>query len=192
MNLQDALFLVPLISNLAAFLAAALFARLHRTGPAAGVITGVLALPGGAPGAVLALFLFDRKARKETMLLRVFLACLLAAQLALLCFFLSFHGQPLHLNPFAFFAACPALVWVLALLNLVSFAVFGLDKRAAKTGRRRVRITVLLALCYAGGAVGGLLAMAVFRHKTQKIYFTAGLPLMLVMQAVVLFTAMNL
>ena len=57
MNLQDALFLVPLISNLAAFLAAALFARLHRTGPASGVITGLLALPGGAPGAVLALSL---------------------------------------------------------------------------------------------------------------------------------------
>ena len=91
MNLQAAWLPVPLISNLAAFLAAALFARLHRTGPASGVITGLLALPGGAPGAVLALFLFDRKARKETMLLRVFLACLLAAQLALLCFFLSFH-----------------------------------------------------------------------------------------------------
>ena len=40
MNLQAAWLPVPLISNLAAFLAAALFARLHRTGPASCVITG--------------------------------------------------------------------------------------------------------------------------------------------------------
>jgi uncharacterized membrane protein YsdA (DUF1294 family) len=68
----------------------------------------------------------------------------------------------------------------LAVANVVTFAAFAWDKHVAATGddpRRRIPEARLLALGLAGGAVGGILAMAAIRHKTRKWYFAWGLPL---------------
>ena len=46
-------------------------------------------------------------------------------------------------------------------------------------------------LAFIGGSVGALLAMYLLRHKTKKDYFTVGVPLIMIMQVVVLFYAMN-
>lgn len=75
--------------------------------------------------------------------------------------------------------------WLLA-VDLAAFCAFGWDKRSAKKGRWRVRESTLLGLSAAGGALGGLLAMHLFRHKTQKKPFTIGVPLMLAAQAALL------
>ncbi len=59
-------------------------------------------------------------------------------------------------------------------MSLVLFIAMGLDKRFAKTGRRRVpekRLFLLVALV---GAPGGLLGMYAFRHKTRHWYFVVG------------------
>ena len=53
-------------------------------------------------------------------------------------------------------------------------------------------IVTLLGCSFVGGALGGLMGMYLFRHKTRKDYFTLGLPLMLVMQAAVIFFLMNM
>lgn len=57
--------------------------------------------------------------------------------------------------------------------------------------RSRIRIVTLLGLSFASGSVGGLISMYLFRHKTQKDYFTVGMPLIIVTQIVVLFYVMN-
>ena len=57
--------------------------------------------------------------------------------------------------------------------------------------RSRIRIVTLLGLAFVGGSVGSLLAMYLLRHKTRKNYFTVGVPLIMVMQVVVIFYAMN-
>ncbi|ERH31911.1 hypothetical protein HMPREF9244_00350 [Alloscardovia omnicolens F0580] len=54
-----------------------------------------------------------------------------------------------------------------------------------------MKIVTLLGLAYFGGALGALLGMYIFRHKTQKNYFYIGVPLMLIMQLVILWYAMN-
>lgn len=64
-----------------------------------------------------------------------------------------------------------APLWVLAayaMLGLVSFGVYGFDKRAARNGDWRVTETALHTIDLIGGIAGGLLAQWLFRHKTRK------------------------
>lgn len=72
--------------------------------------------------------------------------------------------------------------WFAAVI-LLTFCTFWWDKRCAKKDRRRVRESTLLWLCAAGGALGGLLSMRLFHHKTRKKPFAIGVPLMLAAQA---------
>lgn len=82
----------------------------------------------------------------------------------------------------------------LAAINLVTFIVFAWDKHVAASGsdhNRRIPEARLLGLSLIGGAVGGLLAMNIVRHKTQKWYFVWGLPLFVVLDlAVILYAHM--
>lgn len=75
-----------------------------------------------------------------------------------------------------------AAAYLLA-MNVATFAVYGLDKRFAKTpGHRRVRERTLLLLAALGGSLGALAAMRVFRHKTKHKKFVFGVPALLVLQ----------
>ena len=74
------------------------------------------------------------------------------------------------------------LIW-LAGVNVVTFALYGIDKHRAKKGRWRIPERTLLLLPLLGGSVGALLGMRVFHHKTKHWYFVVGMPLILVCQA---------
>ena len=73
-------------------------------------------------------------------------------------------------------------VWLIA-INLVTFAVYGADKRRARRGAWRVPEKTLFLLPLLGGSVGALLGMRVFHHKTKHWYFVWGIPLILLAQA---------
>ena len=73
------------------------------------------------------------------------------------------------------------LGWLL-LVNLLTFALYGIDKRRAKKHRWRISEKTLLILPVLGGSVGGILGMRVFHHKTKHWYFRWGLPVILVLQ----------
>ncbi len=73
------------------------------------------------------------------------------------------------------------LVW-LAVINLVTFAVYGIDKAKAKRGTWRVPEKTLFLLPLLGGSLGALLGMRVFHHKTKHWYFVWGIPLILLAQ----------
>ena len=73
------------------------------------------------------------------------------------------------------------LVW-LAAINLVTFAVYGADKRRARRGAWRVPERTLFLLPLLGGSVGALLGMRVFHHKTKHWYFVWGVPAILLAQ----------
>jgi len=80
--------------------------------------------------------------------------------------------------------------WIQALLlwhaaaSLVAFALYGIDKRQARRGGRRVPELRLFFASLLGGWPGGALAMMLFRHKTAKGTF-----LLKFIAAVVLWTA---
>ena len=82
-------------------------------------------------------------------------------------------------------------IW-LVLVNLATFCAFGLDKWKAKRKEkketvRRIPEKTLFILTAAGGSVGALLAMRVFRHKTLHRAFRLGVPLILILQIVIPF-----
>ena len=74
----------------------------------------------------------------------------------------------------------------LELVNLVSFALFGIDKYRAKRRRRRIPEAVLILSAVLGGSVGAIGGMLLFRHKTRKPRFSVGLPVILAMQVVMM------
>ena len=70
----------------------------------------------------------------------------------------------------------------LVVMNLATFAMFGLDKAAAAGKRPRVPERTLLVLAALGGSLGALLARPVFRHKTRKQPFGTWLTLIVFLQ----------
>lgn len=57
------------------------------------------------------------------------------------------------------------------LMSFVCFTAYGLDKRLAKIGSRRIPEQTLHILALLGGWPGALLGQRYFRHKTQKLSF---------------------
>ena len=60
---------------------------------------------------------------------------------------------------------------LLVALNLLAFLAWGLDKRAAIRGRRRVPESRLILQALARGAKGPRAGVLLFRHKTAKRSF---------------------
>ena len=73
------------------------------------------------------------------------------------------------------------LVW-LAVINLLTFIVYGADKRRARKGKWRVPEKTLFLLPLLGGSIGALRGMRVFHHKTKHWYFVWGIPAILLAQ----------
>ena len=72
----------------------------------------------------------------------------------------------------------------LAAINLISFALYGMDKLKVKAGAWRIsEATLLLAALL--GPVGAMLGMELFRHKTKHAKFKILVPLFLVLHIVV-------
>lgn len=64
-------------------------------------------------------------------------------------------------------------LYVCAGMSALTLFLYGWDKLCAKWNKRRIRESVLLTLPLLGGAVGALLGMLLFRHKTRHSYFWA-------------------
>lgn len=63
------------------------------------------------------------------------------------------------------------VVWFVVAVNLLTFLVWGFDKRRARVGGWRVPEAHLLLLCALTGCIGAWGGVSVFRHKTQKTSF---------------------
>ena len=151
-----------------------------------------IVLLGGSAGILLMIILFDRKAVKENMMSRVFTLCMLVIQAILLLIVKGYHGDQIHIDFWDYLMQHRILLIYLAVVNILTIIVFGVDKMNAKSNRQRVRIVTLLGLAFIGGSVGALIGMYGFHHKTKKAYFTVGVPLILLTQVVVLFYVMNM
>ena len=81
------------------------------------------------------------------------------------------------------------LILYLVVINVVTFFVYGIDKRRAKRSRWRIPEASLLLLAVVGGSVGAYLGMRVWHHKTLHKKFKYGVPLILIAQLVLVFLA---
>lgn len=75
-------------------------------------------------------------------------------------------------------------IWII--LNIVTYAIYGLDKYKAKRGRWRISERKLLLLAFLGGAVGAYAGMKIFRHKTLHPQFRYGIPVCIALQGLLL------
>ncbi|WP_326983926.1 DUF1294 domain-containing protein [Chryseobacterium sp. MYb264] len=76
------------------------------------------------------------------------------------------------------------MVYVLLIVNLIAFTVYGLDKWKAVKHKRRISESFLLTITFLGGTVGALVAMLMFRHKVSKKSFLWKFGLVLIVQLV--------
>lgn len=74
------------------------------------------------------------------------------------------------------------VILYLCIINIITFILYGFDKKRAKQKGRRIPEKVLLGLAAAGGAIGALAGMRAFRHKIRKWKFALGVPFMFVLQ----------
>jgi len=155
------------------------------------VILTLLALAGGSLGIFAFIALFDRKSVKDNMMSRVFLICVLIIQIIAALFIKGFHGDKINFAFWEFFGRNKILMIYLGIINVITFLAFAIDKLHAIKGKRRIRIITLLGLAFVGGSAGALLGMYTLRHKTKVDYFTVGVPLIMIMQAVAVFFVMN-
>ena len=177
----DSLVLYLILVNALSFALHAIcmaVARRRGLGSVGQVARGLLTLAGGAVGAQVALLLWDRHITKDNSLHYV----LAVSSSVVWAVVVGFR----YVVPFdrAAFAANLTDVSVvpiayLALINLVTFVCFAVDKRRAVRGAWRVREATLLGLSLAGGALGGIGAMALLRHKIRSPQFAWGLPVTL-------------
>ncbi len=76
------------------------------------------------------------------------------------------------------------------LMNLLGFAMMGIDKRKAQKKLWRIPEYTFFVVALIGGSIGTIIGMRVFRHKTLHWYFVYGLPFILLLQiALVVFIA---
>lgn len=84
------------------------------------------------------------------------------------------------------------LLYYLLIINAAGFLLMLVDKWKAKKNRWRVRESTLLLVAALGGSIGSLAGMYLFRHKTQHLKFTLGIPLILAAQCFVVVLVMAL
>jgi uncharacterized membrane protein YsdA (DUF1294 family) len=68
---------------------------------------------------------------------------------------------------------------LIIVLNLFAFSLMGLDKYLAIKQKRRISERSLLSVAFLGGSLGIYFGMVAFRHKTRKMLFNLGVPLMM-------------
>jgi cytochrome c oxidase, subunit IV len=81
------------------------------------------------------------------------------------------------------------LLVYLALSNLLSLSLFGIDKWKAKHTKWRISEKTLLLVAAIGGSIGAWVGMKLWHHKTQHKKFKYGVPLIFIIQLAALLFA---
>lgn len=76
------------------------------------------------------------------------------------------------------------LLFYLLIINAASFILMLFDKIKARKNLWRIPERTLILCAVAGGSIGSLAGMYLFRHKTLHPKFTIGIPVILALQVV--------
>lgn len=79
----------------------------------------------------------------------------------------------------------------LIIINIIAFVSMYIDKRKAKYGKWRIQEQSLFILALIGGSIGAIIGMYTFRHKTKKLRFSVGFPIILILQIVLIISIWN-
>jgi len=70
-------------------------------------------------------------------------------------------------------------------INAVALMLMLIDKIKAKKKLWRIPEKILFLAAIAGGSIGSLVGMYLFRHKTKHFSFILGMPLILAIQIII-------
>jgi len=73
------------------------------------------------------------------------------------------------------------------IINIITFCLYGIDKRKARKGKWRISEMTLLLSAFLGGSLGALSGMYIFHHKTKHWKFKLFVPLFLIINIFVLY-----
>lgn len=73
------------------------------------------------------------------------------------------------------------------IVNILGYFLMFLDKQKAKKHKWRIPENTLILVAIIGGSIGSIIGMQTFRHKTKHIKFKFGIPIILILQAILLF-----
>ena len=76
------------------------------------------------------------------------------------------------------------LLVYLVIINIIGFAMMGIDKKKAKKRSFRIPEASLFIIAVIGGSLGTIAGMYFFRHKTRHWYFVYGMPAILILQII--------
>lgn len=76
------------------------------------------------------------------------------------------------------------------IMNLIGFALMGIDKYRAKRSFRIPEATLFI-VAIIGGSIGSIIGMYAFRHKTRHWYFVYGMPFILLLQIIFFIFLLN-
>lgn len=79
----------------------------------------------------------------------------------------------------------------LVLVNAFALLLMLADKNKARRGAWRIPESTLIGIAIAGGSIGAVLGMHLFRHKTKHRKFYIGLPLILILQVLLVLFLME-
>lgn len=82
------------------------------------------------------------------------------------------------------------LIYIIG-MNLLGFALFGLDKCKARRGEWRIPERRLFLAAVLGGSLGAWIGMYVFRHKTKHWKFRVGIPGILLIQCLLVYVGIS-
>ena len=68
-------------------------------------------------------------------------------------------------------------------ISLISVIITVYDKKAAKSGKRRIKESTLLLISALGGSLAMYITMKKIRHKTKHKKFMIGIPIIMILQA---------
>lgn len=80
----------------------------------------------------------------------------------------------------------------LTFVNIITFIIYGVDKWKAKNNQWRIPEKRLLFLAVIGGSVGALAGIYIFHHKTLHKKFTIGVPVILMLQMLFVYSILYL
>lgn len=76
------------------------------------------------------------------------------------------------------------LIIYFIVINISGFLIMFIDKQKAKKGAWRIPEKTLFFITVLGGGIGTIAGMYIFRHKTQKLNFVIGLPLITILEII--------
>ena len=78
------------------------------------------------------------------------------------------------------------IVLYLIIINIIGLLIMLIDKKKAINSKWRIPEKTIFIVTILGGGIGTIIGMYKFRHKTKKLKFTIGLPVITLSEIVLI------